>query len=151
MFEPATIRVSCPAQSSLLALLRSFVNDVCRDVRIPEQERTKVVMAVDEACSNIVAHAYKATPKAGASADDNPRLDLTFRIEKDSLEIQVKDHGLGLKIPWHKTVHVIEEYNHLDTHHGLGFYIMHLFMDEVSIDFPEEHGTVVTMKKYLSA
>ena len=45
----------------------------------------------------------------------------------------------------------VEEYIARQTPRGLGSYIMRLFMDEFSIEYPEESGTEVTLVKMLPA
>ena len=54
--------IEAPGHGSYLAYIRNLIGDLARQVGFPEDEVAKIEMAVDEACSNVVEHAY-ADPK----------------------------------------------------------------------------------------
>ena len=45
-----------------LATVREFVNSAVGEVSIPQDIAGDIVLAVDEACTNIIKHAYQYSP-----------------------------------------------------------------------------------------
>jgi serine/threonine-protein kinase RsbW len=103
----------------------------------------KIELCVDEACANVVDHAYPEPPEAG--------LPLILRIEADprQLRISVIDRGIGgPEDKPHSGVKDLEEYLELRRNRGLGTYIMRRFMDQVEFSHAPGEGTCVSMTKY---
>jgi anti-sigma regulatory factor (Ser/Thr protein kinase) len=63
----------------LLRTVRLTVEQICQIAGFPRLEASKIVLAVDEACSNVIRHAYK-------NREDQPIL-ITFRIFSTKLKI----------------------------------------------------------------
>lgn len=153
------IEVLCPVETRALSIIRTMVAALATDLGFAIEEVDKIELAVDEACTNVVRHAYK---HLGVSTDLPPEkrqapppgtdcsLRLEVRLREDSIQITVRDSGIGLNnTP--PGVNSIEEYVERRGAGGLGNYIIRNFMDEVHYDFPPERGTVLTMTKYLAA
>jgi len=47
--------ISCPSQ---LSDIRKNISDVCRQLSFVEQDINAIVLAIDEACTNIIRYAY---------------------------------------------------------------------------------------------
>ena len=96
--------------------------------------------AVSEAVTNCIVHAYP---------DRLGRVSLRLRLfEDNSLEIQVKDWGVGI-------ADVEEARRPMFTtgsaeRSGMGFTIMESFMDAVKVRSRPGKGTVVTLRRKLS-
>lgn len=69
--------------------LRGAITDFLADAGIGEPLLTSVRLAVSEAVSNAVIHAYVETPQPGAVTVD-------ARLEGDSLLVEVSDDGSGM-------------------------------------------------------
>ncbi len=96
------------AEPCCLKLVRSVIRDVADLAGLPEQERDNVVLAVHEACMNVIQHAYHNAPKEeirlsvlrSQSAlifllqDDAPCVD-TESIRPRDLD-QIRPGGLGV-------------------------------------------------------
>ena len=52
------ILIQAPGYAKSLGRIRALVGDLARTVGFPEDEVDKIAMAVDEACSNVIEHAY---------------------------------------------------------------------------------------------
>ncbi len=152
------IEVRCPVETRVLSLLRTLVTALATDLGFCEEEVERIELAVDEACTNVVRHAYK---HLGVSPDlpperrlpPPPDVDCVLRLRTilhaEWIKIIIMDNGIGL----HNTppgVNSIEEYLERRGTGGLGNYIIRNFMDEVHYDFPPERGTILTMTKYLN-
>jgi serine/threonine-protein kinase RsbW len=152
------IEVCCQAASGVLATLRQFAVCLARNAGFDEVQVGEIEMAVDEACANVIRHAYKhlgVSPDLGgetASNDDSVQEKCTIRlrasIKTDRLVLSVVDQGIGLyRMP--PGVESVQEYQERGGSGGLGIYIIRQYMDEIEYHYPPESGTVLTMVKYL--
>jgi anti-sigma regulatory factor (Ser/Thr protein kinase) len=87
--EVLALRV--PAASTQLAGLRHRMRDWLAARDIPTCLCQSVVMATDEALANAIEHGYRYDGESGV-------VDLTVRVEPDTVAVQVVDHG-SWKIP----------------------------------------------------
>lgn len=147
---PLHFSVSCPAEKSLLKILRRFISSVAEDMGFSQEDICKIEMAVDEACTNALIHPDRPD---SAGMDPVPHcMDLKVSLEPHRLTIQIDDYG---NRPNPKTKYLgsndIDEYSDPERscYHGLGILIMKQFMDEVSFRNHEESGTSVVLRKYL--
>jgi anti-sigma regulatory factor (Ser/Thr protein kinase) len=77
------------AESASVPRARHAVTGRARELGVPPALLASIALAVSEACTNVVLHAYRERAAAG-----------TFKVwldlERDSLRISVRDDGLGL-------------------------------------------------------
>ncbi len=109
-----TFTLQVPSSTENLALIRDFVTAVGAQAGLAEIEIANLELAVDEACANVIEHAYghDATKEVTINAifDDDS---ITFEIEDtgrsfdpsavkqeelESLIAKRKDGGLGLRL-----------------------------------------------------
>lgn len=109
-----TFILQVPSSTENLALIREFVTTVGQQAGMSETEIGKIELAVDEACANVIEHAYghdaSKEVTVRANVDDNS---ITFEIvdtgkgfdpsavaqeELDRLIQQRKDGGLGMRL-----------------------------------------------------
>jgi anti-sigma regulatory factor (Ser/Thr protein kinase) len=115
-----------PAAPENVARLRHGVARFARDAGASERLRRKVALAVSEACTNAVVHAYRRD-RTGSVAVRAVR-------RGRSLCVEVADEGDGLR-PRSESPGV-----------GLGTPLMAILADRLEIaDNPEGHGTVVRL------
>jgi serine/threonine-protein kinase RsbW len=96
--------------------------------------------AVDEACSNIIEHAYRG--------DDSGTIDITVTTTGDCITIRLIDQGIPfnpINIPEPDISASLKE----RSNHGLGLYFMRKLMDDIRFEFSEGNGNVLTMVKCL--
>jgi len=94
---------------------------------------------VDEACTNIIEHAY-----GGEGRGD---IEITWRISGDRLTVILHDYGRQFDptdVPPPDIGASLEDRNA----RGLGLYFMRRLMDEVEFEFTPGSGNVLTMVKY---
>lgn len=152
------VEVHSPAETRVLGLIRAMVTALAREMGFDPEGVDKIELAVDEACSNVVRHAYR---HLGVSPDLPPErrkapppgveciLRLRACVAPDSIMIQIIDNGIGMKNS-PPGVNSVQEYiTDRKGAGGLGNFIIRNFMDEVTYDYPER-GTILTMKKYLA-
>jgi anti-sigma regulatory factor (Ser/Thr protein kinase) len=68
-------------------IVRALVDKISAKIGFQAEETDKLVLAVDEACTNVIRHAY------GNSGDG--RIVITFSLGPDCLEIVIRDFGSG--------------------------------------------------------
>lgn len=141
--EPFQFAVVCPVEKPVLAILRRFVAAVAAESGFSEDDVMKIELSVDEACSNIVRHAYPA------EAGGDKRLELKLRLDPDGLTVFVRDDGRGGPPAQFRGAADIEAYRRdgRPRYDGLGLLIMRQFMDEVGIDTAPGRGAAITMRK----
>jgi len=138
------VEMRCPAETSVLPTIRHFVVCASAHMGFGPDDVLKIEVSVDEACTNVVRHAY-------ATADSRNRsgLGLMVRLEtcSDCLKVTVVDFGIGSTGEEYAGVPDLNAYAERENPRGLGTFIMGRFMDEVVFRFPSPHGTEVTLVK----
>ena len=127
------------SRTSRLKLLRCVVRDAADMIGFDEQATDAVVLAVNEACTNIIQHAYRMDP--------NGRIDVTLIQEQGALVIQLRDyaHKVDVKKVCSRDLDDVRP-------GGLGVHLIDSLMDECEfIDPPEGVGNLFQMKKYTGA
>ena len=100
-----------------------------------------VKTAVSEAVTNAVIHGYRG-------GQGTIYLELTADLEERILTVAVKDRGVGIA----DVKQAMEPMFTTDPEgerSGMGFSFMEAFMDQVEVESQPNHGTLVTMKKFI--
>ena len=86
--ECPSLEIQFPSATEYLALLRPVARWFARKCRFPEKECSRIVLAVVEAVTNIIRHAY------GGAAGQR----ITFRMTEidRGLELEFLDHGKSI-------------------------------------------------------
>ncbi len=127
-----------PGEFSSLSAISDFVAEQAEKMGFDEKATYAVQLAVDEACSNIIEHAY-----GGEGVGD---IEMTCNLGENELEIILKDSGKPFDpedIPDLDTSLPIDQVGE----RGAGVYLMHKLMDEVQFHFSKSSGTTLVMRK----
>ena len=116
--------------------IRRMMADVTLKTRVSKKESANIILAVDEACSNIIKHSYKNNP--------NRKINLTVIQEIDFLTILVVDDGIKFDINSIKARKINEI-----RPGGLGIYIIKQVMDTVEYSHTPEGFNKIKMVKRL--
>jgi serine/threonine-protein kinase RsbW len=82
------VRLSLPARPENVAVIRHMLGAFAEPLRLPPALVEDMRLAITEACTNVVRHAYHdAEPGA---------MDVVIRSVGDRLELIVSDHGSGM-------------------------------------------------------
>lgn len=126
-----------PGRFSSLCDISEYVQKAAQEVGLSEFDLYAVETAVDEACSNIIEHAY--------GGEDKGTILCSIIPQPDFLKIILKDNGVPFDPksiePPDLNCPLNERKNH-----GLGLYFIYQWMDEVSFS-AEQHTNVLTMVK----
>ncbi len=128
-----------PSQTDNLEIIREFVTRIARKVGFQEEETSKIELAVDEACTNVIEHAY--------SKDDRKFIDITIQIDPQKFTIIISDQGKGFD---HKKLKAPDMKKYLEEMRvgGLGIFLMQTLMDEIDFDVVGGRKNQVKMVKY---
>ena len=88
---PSPVRLSLPAQARNIAVVRRALEAITEELALPRRVIEDMRLAVTEACTNVVRHAYTEVGAAGASA-----MRVELLPETDGMQVVVEDRGRGL-------------------------------------------------------
>jgi serine/threonine-protein kinase RsbW len=81
------VRLTLPARPENVAVIRHVLGAFAEALDLPLDVIDDMRLAVTEACTNVVRHAYDGEPG---------KLDIVLRPDGDGLEVIVSDYGRGL-------------------------------------------------------
>jgi serine/threonine-protein kinase RsbW len=127
------------AGPSELAEIRRFVEKTGRDLGLDESSIYALKLAVDEACTNIIMHAYDA---------QGGRIEMRLKHVGDGVEVVIRDWGEAFDP---ESIPSLDVEAPLDERRvgGVGLFLMHQMMDRVDFQFSGVEGNTLTMAKRL--
>ena len=129
-----------PGRFERLTEIAAFVTQAAREAGLNDDEVFHVEMAVDEACSNVIEHAY---------ATQTGDIDLACSCPAaGQFEVVIRDSGQPfdpgeIPVPNVGTPADLDNLNE----GGLGLYFIRKLMDEVRFEYVPGHGNRLTMLK----
>ncbi len=119
-----------------LITVEEFVNYFCKDVHLPDEKLTNVLLAVTEATTNAIIHANKC--------DKNKKVTIDASVENSKLIIKIKDEGEGFDPD---NIPDPTEPENLLKDSGRGIYLMRVYMDDLQYNrTPSGMEFVLTVK-----
>jgi serine/threonine-protein kinase RsbW len=82
------VRLSLPSRPENVAVIRHVLGAFAEALRLPAELVEDMRLAITEACTNVVRHAYPE--------DEIGTIDVLIRPTGDRLELIVSDHGSGM-------------------------------------------------------
>ena len=132
------IQVELRSDPKLLRAVRGLIRSYFIQSGFCEDKSDEVVLAVDEACTNAIRHAYEGRK------DDI--LLITLRSNSACVEVEVRDAGLPAP-PEHLVRKELKTPSLDDLKpHGLGVQLIYEVFDQVAFWPGEEEGNCVTMR-----
>jgi anti-sigma regulatory factor (Ser/Thr protein kinase) len=132
--DPIHLQVRSHPQN--LKQIRSLMTDIVSKTSLSQDDLGSLILAVDEACSNIIKHSYKN--------DHTQNIDLTIQVKTDSLVISIIDYGTKLDISSMRS----RDINDIRPG-GLGIYIIKKVMDSLEYTHTKEgYNEVIMIKKF---
>lgn len=125
-------RLTASGDTTELERIRQFVQDKARDFGFSEQNIHKIALAVDEACSNLIRHAYQLDHSKEFFVDISPDNDNTLVIE-------ILDNGTAFD-PLTVPIPDLNQYAAQHRKGGFGVHIIRMVMDAVEY-FPADDTT----------
>jgi len=130
--------VNFPGNYDNLEKIGALVERAAQQAGLDDSACYAVQLAVDEACSNIIEHAY--------GGEGRGEIQCSTIIHPDNLTVVLRDFGAPFNpdsVPIPNLNQPIEEFEE----QGLGLYWMRKLMDEVHFEFTADQGNVLTLVK----
>ena len=123
-----------PAEPEAMFMVRALVGKISERIGFEALETDRLVLAVDEACTNVIRHAYDNS--------GNGRIIITLTLSLDNFEIMIRDFGKGADPATFKG-------RALDQVRpgGLGLHFIKSAVDRVEYDTPPGGGMLLKMVK----
>jgi serine/threonine-protein kinase RsbW len=133
-------RLSVKSTTDNLSRIRDFIKQLSAQVGFDDSMTNKIALATDEACTNIMKHAYKYS-KVG-------KININASYTNKKLRISITDEGSHFnssKVPEPD----LQKYYNEKRVGGLGIFLMKKLMDEVKYSQTPSNRNKVTLIKYL--
>ncbi|HYT51534.1 MAG TPA: ATP-binding protein [Gaiellaceae bacterium] len=130
------VRLTIPAKAEYITLGRLALTAIARVRPLSEETLSDLKLALTEACTNSVRHAYREG-RAGT-------VEIVYQIEPDRLVVEVADDGRGFE-----PADLGGRGNGDLSEGGLGIAIIRAVADEVEIDERESGGSRLRFVKFL--
>jgi serine/threonine-protein kinase RsbW len=128
------------SRTDRLIAVREFVSVAARRFGFAEEDVSKIALAVDEACTNIIKHAYKFDPTKSITVIVGSR--------NGAFEILIQDTGKEFDPALIQTPDMKEYLAHY-RRGGLGVYLMKSLMDKVEYKITPGQKNEVRLTKFL--
>lgn len=130
------VELSVPSDPRFMSVVRQVASTVAQMAGFSGPEVNSLALAVDEACTNVIKHAYKQ--------NYNQVMTLTCEMHPDRLLFRLRDFGQKTDPALIKG----RDLNHVRPG-GLGVHFIRQIMDKVEYDIGPEVGTELRMTKFL--
>ena len=131
-------------KSANLRLIREFVGKIAVEAGFSEDDVNHIELAVDEACSNVVKHAYHpGKEKSGHN------IEIEVYFDSKEFNVKVLDRGQGFdpsRLPQTDMKSYLEKFKV----GGLGIHLMKSLMDQVEYSINPGKKNQVILTKYIN-
>jgi len=130
------LSLTVPSQSRCMVIVRNVVSTFARQAGFSDKDAHRIVVAVDEACTNTIRHSYKGR--------SDKRIHIECRTTRDGLEICLRDYGPKIDL---SRIRSPESKGRKPG--GLGLVLIQNAMDEVTYNNDYSIGLELKMFKRL--
>lgn len=143
MIKNNSNQIIVKSKTENLSDIRDFVKRTAEEAGIIQDLIDKIMLAVDEACTNIIKHAYKSNPDG--------EINISISYSNKKFTVKIKDYGTSFEansIPEPD----LQKYYREKRVGGLGMYLMKTLMDEVKyVSIPGKYNQVLLSKNINAA
>lgn len=133
-----TKKLKVKSKTENLSLIRDFVSTAAIDAGVQPDVVENIILAVDEACTNIIKHAYQSFPDG--------ELIIKTKSTLSRFVVSITDYGKSFK-PKMIPEPDLQKYYRQKRVGGLGMYLMKTLMDDVKyVSVPGKYNEVLLSK-----
>lgn len=128
-----------PGNYQSLEAISEFIVEQAEQASFSPKEVYAIQTAVDEACANIIDHAY--------GGENKGEIEIKISKIKNGLRIILQDNGEPFdpaEVPEPDITSPLE----IRKERGLGIFFMRQLMDKVLFEFSQKEGNTLTLVKY---
>jgi serine/threonine-protein kinase RsbW len=132
--ENGSVTLTIPSHPKYLYVVRNALYPILTDAGFNRKDARRIILAVDEACSNIIKHAY--------AGDTTKTITMTVTDDSDRFTVRLRDYGKKadpMKIVPRDLADIRPG--------GLGTVFIGAAFDSVTYDTDQEEGTLLTLAK----
>ena len=118
----STHTLTIPSSTRYLEDVRRFVEQHAVEARFASKDVSELKIAVDEACANVIEHAYKG--------DEQRNIDVDVIIQPDRFTVRIRDDGESFQQGTYQEPDIFD-FAHMGKAGGFGVQIMRRLMDHV--------------------
>jgi serine/threonine-protein kinase RsbW len=129
-----------PGRYASLEAIREFVVTAAQEAGLSPKSIYAIDLAVDEACTNIIEHAY--------GGENRGKIECTIQVSRDKITITLRDYGKPFdptNVPHPEFGVPLEK---LKTR-GAGLYLMKNMMDEIHYESQKKRGNLMRLVKLI--
>jgi serine/threonine-protein kinase RsbW len=131
-----SVRITVPSHPKYLGMVRDVTARVCSGCGFGEKDTENIKLAVDEACANVIKHAYRG--------DESEEIVVKFTADADRVEVVIEDSGITAD------PRAIKGRSLDDVRPGgLGVHLIKRTFDIVEFDPDKRGGNRLRLVKYL--
>lgn len=138
MNKASTYRKKVNASTQNLSAIREFVSKHAEEQGFSSKKVADIQLAVDEAYTNIIKHAYKN--------DSSKEVIINLEFDDDKMIVTLTDHGIGFDIEKYKRPDLKKQIER-KKRGGMGVYLIRKLMDDVTYNV-KNHKNILRMCKH---
>lgn len=135
-----TFQLHVPSSTENLAMIRDFVGSIGERAGMNPGDVGKLKVAVDEACANVIEHAY--------GSDDTREVTVKATLDSEQVQIEIVDTGRGFDPSTIEQIN-LEQLAASRKSGGLGMRLIRSVMDEVQYQIGPGQKNELRMVKRL--
>lgn len=133
-----TKQLKVKSKTENLAVIRDFISNSAAEAGVAADTVENIILAVDEACTNIIRHAYKSFPDG--------ELIIKTKSTLSRFVVSITDYGKSFA-PEMIPEPDLQKYYRQRRVGGLGMYLMKTLMDDVKyVSVPGKYNEVLLSK-----
>lgn len=131
--------LSLPSRLDYLEPLQNYTRGLCHVHGCEDKETAMVLLAVEEAVSNVIQHGYST---------EEEKYDISFEVGPAGLTIEIHEKGLPFDPEKMDSYGIEKNEEDNDSEHGIGLRLMKGAMDRVEFLNLGKQGKLLRMLKY---
>jgi serine/threonine-protein kinase RsbW len=135
-----TFQLHVPSSTENLSMIRDFVGSIGERAGFSKGDLVKLELAVDEACANVIEHAY--------GSDSTREVTVKATLDSTAVQIRIIDNGRGFD-PSTVTETDLDSLIRQRKSGGLGMRLIKSVMDEVKYEIGPGQKNELRMTKLL--
>ncbi|MGA2131393.1 MAG: ATP-binding protein [Bryobacteraceae bacterium] len=135
-----TFQLNVPSSTENLSMIRDFVGSIGSRAGLSPSDLGKLELAVDEACANVIEHAY--------GSDSTHEVTVRAVLDSEAVQIEILDNGKGFDPALVKQTD-LEQLIRTRKSGGLGMRLIQSLMDEVQYNIGPGQKNELRMIKRL--
>lgn len=132
-----TYQLTVNASTKNLVEVREFVATYASQEKFTKQQINDIRLAVDEAFTNIIKHAYKN--------DDTKKVYVELQFDDEKLCVIISDYGISFDIDSYQIPDVRDQIKE-KKRGGMGVYLIQNLMDEVTYRNQKSRNEIIMCK-----